>query len=113
MGDFSVLVFSQVFYEEARVTVTVRSVLCFSEREWATFSSVPSLQSKSWSHIQSANTHSPLLGHFTSPDGHGRGQVEQPSSSEWSRQSRFPSQRREEDIHWPFSHLNSDALHFS
>lgn len=89
--------------------------LCiFLKEKYATFSSVPSLQSTSWSHIHSANTHSPLFGHFISPSAHCRDQATgQPSSSEWSRQSRFPSQCREEDMHWPFSHWKSEELHFS
>lgn len=78
----------------------------------ATFSSVPSLQSASWSHIHSVNTHSPLFGHLISPSGHRRA-TGHPSSSEWSRQSRFPSQCREDDMHWPFPHWNSEELHSS
>lgn len=78
----------------------------------ATFSSLPSLQSASWSHIHSVNTHSPLFGHLISPSGHRRA-TGHPSSSEWSRQSRLPSQCREDDMHWPFSHWNSEELHSS
>lgn len=66
----------------------------------STFSSQPSLQSSSPSQSHSLCTHSWLLGQRSEGQCGG---LEQPHSSEWSRQSGWPSQRRRSDKHWPLA----------
>lgn len=76
-----------------------------------TFSSVPSLQSWSPSQIHSCTRHSLLWGQRCLVVHTGA--LVQPSSSERSQQSGWPSQCITADTHWPLVHLNSLALHTS
>lgn len=67
----------------------------------STFSSQPSMQSASPSQSHSFSRHSWLLGQRSCVGQCGG--LEQPHSSEWSRQSGWPSQRRPLDKHWPLA----------
>lgn len=71
----------------------------------ATFSSVPSLQSWSPSHLHSCSRHSLLWGQRSLVVQTSA--LVQLSSSERSQQSGWPSQRIMADTHWPLVHLNS------
>lgn len=77
----------------------------------ATFSSVPSLQSRSPSQIHSSTRHSLLWEQRCLV--RQAGELVQPSSSEWSQQSGWPSQRNTLVTHWPLVHLKSVALQSS